>query len=296
MNLKGALISINVLLLFITFASPGIAAAPKVVWTGGISVVPVVPAHGSNAKISATFKVLQDITGLRIIGGVDSSTLYNRTFTGLLAKNKVVTIHFNWNAVKGNHTAFFQLIPPRILTKRGKKITKQFYVSPVKLKTHPGTNTRLGIQSKTVPKDLCEGFEHLAQNVVLESFSIRAAYPNNRNSEAIIDVKVRNKGNRCVKLLFWSLYSTGSDYRKLAMGQIKPEDYGKTKWLLKGGEKMSFVITLKGVLIFSNVTPLDPSACLPPFTHCYRVRLQMRTETSQLTNLLEAIIGWSFSL
>lgn len=70
------------------------------------------PANvGDTVQFSVSFKTTGGpVTNLKIIGGVDGTQIFTRTYVSILA-DKVKTDYFNWTATSGNHTVWFKLDP-----------------------------------------------------------------------------------------------------------------------------------------------------------------------------------------
>lgn len=148
--------------------------------------------------------------------------------------------------------------------------------------------------SKLTSVDICDNFNNLEHKVYLTKFTMTAADPYNRNSRAIGDLTLHNRGNRCVPAVTWRLYN--SEGKFIAVGKLEPEDYGKTKWLLRGGEKFNARISVPGVHIW-GYTPSEQLNCFDPFKICNRVELKIQIDVSGYhTNAMETIVKWAFDL
>jgi subtilase family serine protease len=102
------LLSLAVIFLFSSvFAS----AALDLAFTTVISQSPDPVAAGVEATFTVSFRTNGGaVTNLKIIGGVDGTQLFERTYASILA-DKTKTDYFTWTATAGNHTVWFELDP-----------------------------------------------------------------------------------------------------------------------------------------------------------------------------------------
>ena len=107
MKLKN-LISILIFCLALSLFS---YAAPDLKFITNIELIPVNPGLGDNVEVKVRFRCVGGTSSnVKVIGGIDGSTIYNHTFP-TLGYNETNTISFNWIATGGNHTAFFKIDP-----------------------------------------------------------------------------------------------------------------------------------------------------------------------------------------
>jgi subtilase family serine protease len=107
MNIK-TLFSLGIIFLFSSmFAS----AALDLQFTTAISQTPDPASAGNIVTFTVSFRTTGGaVTNFKIIGGVDSTQLFERTYASIGA-DMMRTDTFNWPATAGNHTVWFVLDP-----------------------------------------------------------------------------------------------------------------------------------------------------------------------------------------
>jgi len=107
MNIK-TLFSIGIIFLFSSmFAS----AALDLQFSTAISQSPDPASAGNVVTFTVSFRTTGGaVTNLKIIGGVDGTQLFERTYASILA-DKGRTDTFTWPATAGSHTVWFELDP-----------------------------------------------------------------------------------------------------------------------------------------------------------------------------------------
>jgi subtilase family serine protease len=107
MNIK-TLFSLGIIFLFSSvFAS----AALDLQFTTAITQSPDPASAGNVVTFAVSFRTTGGaVTNLKIIGGVDGTQLFERTYASILA-DKVRTDSFTWTATAGSHTVWFELDP-----------------------------------------------------------------------------------------------------------------------------------------------------------------------------------------
>jgi subtilase family serine protease len=87
------------------------SAALDLQFVSAIAQLPNPANAGDTVQFSVSFKTTGGpVTNLKIIGGVDGSQLFERTYASILA-DKTKTDFFTWTAIGGSHTAWFKLDP-----------------------------------------------------------------------------------------------------------------------------------------------------------------------------------------
>ncbi len=185
------------------------------------------------------------------------------------------------------YSGYFKLI------KCGLQLARNSKGRPISNINNSSVNVKKPDTSQVTAVDICENYKNYEYKLFLKKFTMTAADPYNRNSHANGDIIVVNRGNRCVKALLWRLFNDKGDM--IAVGHIKPQDYGKSKWLLKGGEKIKAVFSIPGSQIWAFQDSI-PSQCLPPFLMCNKVKLFVIPygNTNYNSNTMETIVGWAF--
>lgn len=168
---------------------------------------------------------------------------------------------------------------------RGRPQTKRNYSS---------ANVQKPNTSQLTSIDICESFQQQPFKIELKKFTMKAADPYDRNSRAVVDLLIVNRGNRCVRQLRWRMFNSKGEF--LDEGIIKPGDYGKSKWFLRGGEKINVIFTYSGPHIWNALDSLPPSECIAPFKICNKVLLHVLPEygNGYKSNTMQAIARWAF--
>jgi subtilase family serine protease len=86
-------------------------AALDLAFTTAITQSPDPASAGNVVTFTVSFRTTGGaVTNLKIIGGVDGTQLFDRTYTSIAA-DKVRTDSFTWTATAGSHTVWFELDP-----------------------------------------------------------------------------------------------------------------------------------------------------------------------------------------
>jgi len=177
-----------VVILFLCSA----AFALDVVWLPSYSVSPAAPSVGQVVTITAAFQVIDGpVNDLRIIGGVDDTIIFNRTWSNLFneAKKKVT---FQWTAVAGKHLIFLQADPDSFLIKNNKNNRLEIPIAVSKEESQQITPPIvIGVIAPILP-DLKVHVSNVT-DVGVDRFSMT--------------FEVKNHTNSCVPLLKWKIIS-----------------------------------------------------------------------------------------
>jgi hypothetical protein len=176
-----------VVILFLCSA----AFAVDVVWLPRYSVNPAAPSEGQVVTITASFSVNDGLANnLRVIGGVDETIIFDRTWGNLNIGNKKVS--FQWTAVAGKHLIFLQADPDSFLLKNNK-------------------NNRLEIPivvSKEAPQDITPPIVVGAVVQILPDLKVHVSNVTDIGVDRwSMTFEVKNHTNSCVPLLKWKIIS-----------------------------------------------------------------------------------------
>jgi len=101
---------LSIVVIF-TFSSVFVSAALDLKFLTTITQSPDPATTGATVTLSASFKSAGGaVTNMKIIGGVDGTQLFERTYASILA-DKTKTDLFTWTAAAGSHTVWFELDP-----------------------------------------------------------------------------------------------------------------------------------------------------------------------------------------
>lgn len=102
---------VTVSLVLISVLTPPVMAATDPGWSASISQQPVGLREGQTVTFSAPLFVRHGTArSVRIIGGVDSTRILDKTFN-LLPEGTQQTMRFRWRAKPGTHSAWFEIDP-----------------------------------------------------------------------------------------------------------------------------------------------------------------------------------------
>jgi hypothetical protein len=178
----------SIMMLFLCSA----AFALDVIWLPSYSVNPAAPSVGQVVTITATFRVNDGpVNNLRIVGGVDDTIIFDRTWTniGFDAKKKVT---FQWTAVAGKHLIFLQADPDSFLLKNNKNNRLEIPIAVSKEESQQNTPPIvIGVIAPILP-DLKVHVSNVT-DVGVDRFSMT--------------FEVKNHTNSCVPLLKWKIIS-----------------------------------------------------------------------------------------
>jgi hypothetical protein len=125
------ILQILVLVIMILTASLSLCETnPR--WDSEITILPANPSDGNNVTFKANLKAAKgDVSDLKVIGGVDSVTIYEHVYP-LLHKSEVIEVNFQWHATTGSHTVYFMIDPDETtedVNRGDNRITKTFSVN-----------------------------------------------------------------------------------------------------------------------------------------------------------------------
>jgi hypothetical protein len=111
--MKAKLFFISALAVLMLWGSALFALDLK--FTSNISISPASPTAGNTVTFTISFKPEGGaVTNFKIIGGVDTAQVYERTFASIPV-NVTRTVSFDWTSTAGNHTAWFELDPDHLM-------------------------------------------------------------------------------------------------------------------------------------------------------------------------------------
>ena len=147
-------------------------------FSGTISMSPETPGVGDTITFAVNFISADGASvNLKVVGGVDSAEVYERTFANVPA-GATRTISFTWPSTAGDHTAWFELDPDRSLRETDL------------------TNNRIEISFN--------GGAPLTADLVvsLAKFTQDTSNPN----KMFYTVKFTNLGTACISAFDWKMY------------------------------------------------------------------------------------------
>jgi subtilase family serine protease len=97
--------------LFLIFLAMAVYPQSDLIWYGPIYINPAAPATGDVVTFTATVKAtLGNSQPFQVVGGIDGAQLLSTTGPALVKATKKA-FSFNWTAVTGNHTVYFDIDP-----------------------------------------------------------------------------------------------------------------------------------------------------------------------------------------
>jgi subtilase family serine protease len=100
--------------LFLIFLAMVAYPQTDLIWYGPIYINPAAPATGDVVTFTATVKAtLGNSQPFQVVGGIDGTQLLSTTGPALVKATKK-SFSFNWTAVTGNHTVYFDIDPNHI--------------------------------------------------------------------------------------------------------------------------------------------------------------------------------------
>jgi hypothetical protein len=160
-------------------------------WLPRHSMNPARPAIGDVVTFTASFKVSEGFANnVRVIGGVDDTIIFDRTWANPGNGNKKVS--FQWTATAGRHLTFFQIDPEGLLNKNIKinRLEIPFVVSE---EQSPQQETPITI-GVIVP--------------ILPDLKVHVSRVDDIGVDAWrLTFEVKNHTNSCVPVLKWKIIS-----------------------------------------------------------------------------------------
>jgi len=169
------------------------AFALDVIWLPRYSVDPAAPSAGQVVTITATFRVTDGpVNNLRIVGGVDDTIIFDRTWSNLGSEGKK-KVTFQWTAVAGKHLIFLQADPDSFLIKNNKN--NRLEIPIVVSKEEPQQNNTIPVIIGVIAPILPDLKVHVSrvEDIGVDRWSMT--------------FEVKNHTNSCVPLLKWKIIS-----------------------------------------------------------------------------------------